>query len=123
MQISEDNRSIFISESDQSILVSENNQFYLNDLMLEVSLNEDIYKDILELEEDVKSEANIHYLNEAYANLMSLVIKYKLNNVTENAIIKFFNKYTNLNLSSLSKSIEEEHNFMDNINLPNLTFD
>ena len=66
MQISEGNRSIFISENDQSILVSENNQSYLSNLISEVSLNEDICKDILEPEEDVKSEANIHYSNEAY---------------------------------------------------------
>src|SRR6266540_6425003 len=100
-----------ISESDRSILISE------------VSLNEDICKDILEPEKDVESEANIYYSNKAYADLMSLVTKYKLSNVTRNAIIKFFNKYVNLNSSSLSKLIEEERNFMDNMNLPNLTFD
>ena len=53
---------------------------------------------------------------------MSLVTKYKLSNVTGNAIIKFFNKYANLDSSSLSKLIEEGRNFMDNMNLPNLTF-
>src|ERR1043165_8397021 len=75
--------------------------------MSEVSLNEDICEDILESEEDVKSEANIHYPNEAYADLMLLVTKYKLSNVIGNAIIKFFNKHANLNSSSLPKSIEE----------------
>ena len=91
--------------------------------MLEVSLNENICKDILEPEEDVESEANIHYSNEAYADLISLVTKYKLSNVTGNAIIKFFNKHANLDSLSLLKSIEEERNFIDNMNLPNLTFD
>ena len=123
MQISESNRSILILEGDQSILVSENNQSYLSDLISEVSLNKDIYEDILESEEDVESKANIHYSNEAYANLMSLVTKYKLSNATGNAIIKFFNKHANLDSSSLSKLIKEERNFMDNMNLPNLIFD
>ncbi len=91
--------------------------------MSKVSLNEDICKDILKPKEDVESEANIHYPNKAYADLMSLVTKYKLNNMTGNAIIKFFNKHANLDSSFLSKSIEEEHNFIDNMNLPNLTFD
>src|SRR6266498_610979 len=120
MQISEGDRSILTSEGDQSILVLEDNQSYLSDLMSEVSLNEDICENILEPEEDVESEVNIHYLNEAYADLMSLVTKYKLSNMTGNAIIKFFNKHTNLDSSSLPKSIEERHNFMDNMNLPNL---
>jgi len=123
MQISEGDRSILISEGDQSILISEDNQSYLSDLMSEVSLNEDICEDILEPEEDVESEANIHYPNEAYADLMLLVTKYKLSNATGNAIIKFFNKHANLDSSSLPKSIEEGRNFMDNMNLPNLTFD
>ncbi len=82
-----------------------------------------ICEDILKPEKDVESEANIYYLNKAYADLMLLVTKYKLSNVTGNAIIKFFNKYANLDSSSLSKLIEEERNFMDNMNLPNLTFD
>src|ERR1044072_6490359 len=122
MQISEGDQSILILEGDQSILISEDNQSYLSDIMLEVSLNKDICEDILEPEEDVESEANIHYPNEAYTDLMLLVTKYKLSNVTGNAIIKFFNKHANLDSSSLPKSIEEGCNFMDNMNLPNLTF-
>src|SRR6266540_2585575 len=123
MQILEDDRSILILEDNQSILVSEDNQSYLSDLMSEVSLNEDICEDILELEEYVKSEANIHYPNEAYADLMSLVTKYKLSNVTGNTIIKFFNKHANLDSLFLPKSIKEGCNFMNNMNLPNFTFD
>src|SRR3954451_2539267 len=54
--------------------------------------------------------------------LMSLVTKHKLSNATGNAIIKFFNKHANLNTSSLSKSIEKERKYMDNMNLLTLTF-
>src|SRR6266542_3442198 len=101
------------------MVVSEDDQ---SDLISEISLNEDICENILESEEDVESEANIHYPNEAYADLISLVTKYKLSNVTENVIIKFFNKYANLDSSFFSKSIEKGRNFMDNMNLSNLTF-
>ncbi len=121
MQISEGDWSILISKDDQSILVLEDNQSYLSDLILEISLNEDICKDILEPEEDVESEANIHYPNKAYANLMSLVTKYKLSNVTENAIIKFFNKHANLDSSSLPKSIEKECYQQVNLTLPRIS--
>ena len=76
-------------------------------------------KDILEKSE---LEMNSDYSNEVYGDLMSLVTKHKLSNATGNAIIKFFNKHTNLNTSSLSKSIEKECKYMDNMNLLTLTF-
>ncbi len=53
---------------------------------------------------------------------MSLVIKYKLNNVKGNTIIKFFNKHANLDSLSFPKSIEKGYNFVDNMNLLNFTF-
>ena len=65
---------------------------------------------------------NSNYPNEAYGDLMSLVTKHKLSNTTGNAIIKFFNKHTNLNISPLLKSIEKECKYMDNMNLSTLTF-
>src|SRR2546429_1936798 len=86
----------------------------------EMSFNEnDILEDILE---ESEFEINSDYPNEAYGNLMSLVTKHKLNNVTSNAIIKFFNKHTNLNTSPLSKSIEKKCKYMNNINLSTLIF-
>ena len=104
-------QNMLISESDQSNLISE---------ISETSFNEDISEDILE-EFDLEVKAN--YLNEAYADLMTLVTKYKLSNATGNAIIKFFNKHANYNTSPLPKSIELGRKFMDNMNLPNLSFD
>src|SRR3954453_22207622 len=79
----------------------------------------DILEDILE---ESELEMNSDYPNEAYGDLMSLVTKYKLSNVTSNAIIKFFNKHANLNTSSFLKSIEKECKYMDNMNLLTLTF-
>jgi hypothetical protein len=56
---------------------------------------EDTFKNILEdsdLNEESEIEVNTKYPNEAYADLMTLVTKYKLNNETCNSIIKYFNK-------------------------------
>src|SRR2546423_14054222 len=86
----------------------------------EISFNEnDILEDILE-ESELKM--NSDYLNKAYGDLMLLVTKHKLSNATGNVIIKFFNKHVNLNTSHLSKSIEKERKYMNNINLSTLTF-
>lgn len=88
--------------------------------------NEDIFEDILEnsdTNEESEIEVNTGYPNEAYADLMTLVTKYKLNNATGNAIIKFFNKHANLSISPLPKSIEKGRKHMDNMNIPNLTYD
>src|SRR5215475_13439948 len=84
----------------------------------------DTFEDILEdsdLNEESEIEVNTKYPNEAYADLMTLVTKYKLNNAMGNAIIKFFNKHTNLSTSSLLISIEKGRKYMDNMNIPSLT--
>jgi hypothetical protein len=60
--------------------------------------------------------------NEAYADLMTLVTNYKLNNKAGNAIIKFFNKHSNLPESPLPINIEKGRKFMNNMKFPNLTF-
>lgn len=115
--ISEDNRSMSIfgnqcTEGDQSNLISE------------ISFNEDsVMEDVLDiLENTSEDEVNADYPNEAYGDLMALVTKHKLNNTAGNAIIKFFNKHANLTTSPLPKSIKQGRNYMDNMNLPTLTF-
>lgn len=86
--------------------------------------NEDIFEDILEnSDEELEIEMNTSYPNEAYADLMTLVTNHKLNNTAGNAIIKFFNKHANLNTSPLPKSIEKGREYMDKMNIPNLTYD
>jgi hypothetical protein len=100
-------------EGDQSMLISEGDQSNLISCF-----NEDISEDILE-----ELEHEVNYPNEAYADLMTLVTKYKLSNVTSNAIIKFFNKHANFITSPLPKSIEQGRKHMDNMNLPKFSFD
>ena len=96
--------------------ISEVNE---GDQSIEISQNEDFFEDILE---ESEPEMNADYPNEAYADLMTLVTKYKLTNATGNAIIKFFNKHANIGISILPKSIEEGYKYMDKMNLPNLKF-
>lgn len=107
---------MLISESgDQSVSVSSDQEN-----LPEMSSDEDVFEDILEKESE--PEVNASYPNDAYADLMTLVIKHKLSNTTSNAIIKFFNKHANLTTSPLPKSIEQGHKHMDNMNIPTLSF-
>jgi len=80
-------------------------------------LEESDPEDILE-----KSETHTEFPNEAYADLMVLVTRHKLNNKTGNAIIKFFNKHSNLITSSLPKNIEKGQKFMNNMTSADLKF-
>ncbi|RHZ71100.1 hypothetical protein Glove_262g2 [Diversispora epigaea] len=61
-----------------------------------------------ESEESEKSElAEEEFPNNTYADLMTLVIQHNLNNKAGNAIIRFFNKHSNLLTSPLPKNIEQ----------------
>src|SRR3989337_2074026 len=72
------------------------------------------FEDILEEPEDIleesesiveEPETRTEFPNEAYADLMILVTRHKLNNKVSNTIIKFFNKHSNLTTSPLPKNI------------------
>ncbi|RHZ65110.1 hypothetical protein Glove_319g91 [Diversispora epigaea] len=62
------------------------------------------------------------FSNEAYADLMELFIKHNLNNKTGNAIIKFFDKHSNLSTSPLPKNIEAGRKLMDIMNVQKLPY-
>jgi hypothetical protein len=59
--------------------------------------------------------------NEAYADLMKLVVENNLTNNVGNAIIKFFNKHSNLSRSPLPKNIVTGRKFMDKMNISHLS--
>src|SRR6266542_4378103 len=113
-----DDQSVDLEVNDQSIMsiseVDEIDQNMVDQNMEEINQDENVlnvFENILEesdLElnvEELESEINVNYSNEAYGDLMSLVTKYKFSNAG-NAIIKFFNKYTNLDKSPLPKSVK-----------------
>src|ERR1044071_9860670 len=98
-EISNISHEDILEESDDILEDSEKES---EDILLEES------EDILEESEGILEEPEIHteFPNEAYADLMVLVTQHKLNNKAGNAIIKFFNKHSNLTTSPLPKNIE-----------------
>ncbi|RHZ86328.1 hypothetical protein Glove_52g119 [Diversispora epigaea] len=69
-----------------------------------------------------REENVMEFPNEAYADLMELFIKHNLNNKTENAIIKFFDKHSNLSTSPLPKNIEASRKLIDIMNVQKLPY-
>ena len=86
------------------------------------NLGDDLEDDLENILEEIDSKEIANFPNEAYGNLMELVTKHKLNNASGNAIIKFFNKHAKLATSPLPKSIKQGREYMDKMNLPNLTY-
>ncbi|RHZ89944.1 hypothetical protein Glove_9g208 [Diversispora epigaea] len=76
-----------------------------------------------EPEEEPEVERIREFPNEAYTNLMTLVIENNLSNKAGNAIIKFFNKHSDLPQSSpLPKNIETGRKFMNKMNISQLSY-
>ena len=75
-----------------------------------------------QFEELDESKACTEFPNEAYEDLMVLITKHNLNNKAGNAIIRFFNKHSNLPKSLLPKNIESGRRFMNNMKCSNLEF-
>src|SRR3990170_4715078 len=75
-----------------------------------------------QFEELNESKACTEFPNEAYEDLMVLITKHNLNNKAGNAIIRFFNKHSNLPKSLLPKNIESGRRFMNNMKCSNLEF-
>ena len=104
---------INMEESDNS---QESNNILVESDYVEESDNVDNVDNIK------KSDNTNEFPNEAYADLMTLVTDYKLSNRAGNAIIKFFNKHSNVPQSPLPINIEKGRKFMNNMKFPNLTF-
>ena len=76
-----------------------------------------------EPEEEPEVESIREFPNEAYADLITLVIENNLSNKAGNAIIKFFNKHSDLPQSSpLPKNIETGRKYMNKMNISQLSY-
>jgi hypothetical protein len=108
-------------ESSQSNLVSEISTMSLEDNFEDIleSFNE---PEVFEEFENPESEACSEFPNDAYKDLMLLIIKHKLSNNAGNDIICFFNKHSNLTKSPLPKNIQKGRAFMNNMKFSNLEF-
>src|SRR5205823_2786848 len=123
-------------ESTESNLVSEiSMRSYEEVINMEESDNSQESNNILVESDNVEESDNVdnvdnreksdnanEFSNKAYADLMTLVTDYKLSNKAGNAIIKFFNKHSNVLQSPLPINIEKGRKFMNNMKFPNLTF-
>ncbi|KAF0415584.1 zn-finger domain-containing protein [Gigaspora margarita] len=81
----------------------------------DISVSADYFEDMQNNSSDNENQEYDEFPNEAYADLMVLVTKYKLSNAAGNAIISFFNKYSNHSKSPLPKNIKQEKLFMNNM--------
>ena len=76
-----------------------------------------------EPKEEPEVESIREFPNEAYADLMTLVIENNLSNKARNAIIKFFNKNSDLPQSSpLPKNIKTGRKYMNKMNISQLSY-
>ncbi|RHZ84985.1 hypothetical protein Glove_74g94 [Diversispora epigaea] len=128
------------ADASVSLEVISNIPEHFEEILFESSRNEDSDVENLQNEDsniehlqnedlDVRSESSRNedsdveeFPNESYADLMTLVTKYNLNNKAGNAIIKFFNKHSNLSISPLPKNIETGRKYMDKMNLSRLLY-
>ncbi|GBC07716.1 hypothetical protein RclHR1_07650003 [Rhizophagus clarus] len=116
------NMSFDSIESVQSNLISEISTMSFED-NLENILDLSKESEISEKSENSNFTNYIEFPNDAYyKDLMLLVTNHKLNNKAANEIICFFNKHSNLTESLLSKNIEQERTFMNNMKFSNLKF-
>jgi len=91
-----------------------NNQEFSNELLNNSAYTDDNQSSSEEEKEIIQKHDK--FPNEAYADLMVLVTKFKLSNTAGNAIISFFNKHSNHKKSPLPKNIKQGKEFMNNIN-------
>ncbi|KAF0551540.1 zn-finger domain-containing protein [Gigaspora margarita] len=89
----------------------ENTSQEYYELFDDISFSADYFKD----SSDDENQEYDKFSNEAYTDLMVLVIKYKLSNAARNVIITFFNKYSNHSKSPLPKNIKQGKLFMNNM--------
>jgi len=88
------------------------NQEFSNDFLNNSAHTDDIQASSSDEEIVQKHD---EFPNEAYADLMVLVTKYKLSNAAGNAIISFFNKHSKHSKLPLPKNIKQGEEFINNI--------
>jgi hypothetical protein len=120
------NTSNILKEFDEILSESEKSDSNMSefDEILPKSLSLQSNVEDLSLQSNVEeSEVEIkEFPNEAYADLMTLVTENNFSNKAGNAIIKLFNKHSDLSQSPLPKNIETGRKFMDKMNISHLSY-
>ncbi|KAF0539082.1 zn-finger domain-containing protein [Gigaspora margarita] len=87
----------------------ENTSQEFHEFSNNISVSTDYFEDMKNNSSDDENQEYDEFFNEAYADLIVLVTKYKLSNAAGNAIISFFNKYSNHSKSPLPKILNKEN--------------
>ncbi|KAF0440742.1 zn-finger domain-containing protein [Gigaspora margarita] len=87
----------------------ENTSQEYYELSDDISVSANYFEDMQNNSSDNENQEYDELSNEAYADLMVLVTKYKLSNAARNVIISFFNKHLNNSKSPLPKILNKKN--------------
>jgi hypothetical protein len=128
------NTSFLIGENEKAILtqIEEDSEESSEESLLQdvedidfdlEDLQGAIFEDTLETIEGKNKPAYLaEWPNEAYRDFMELVIEGNISNKIGDKIIKFFNKYSNLQKSPLPGSTKSGKEYLNNIQSPSIKF-
>ncbi|RIB15270.1 hypothetical protein C2G38_2192823 [Gigaspora rosea] len=87
-----------------------------------IEINPDDYDDTSfdDAFHDLQHPQDVEWPNDAYREFMEIVNRYQFSNSAGDAVIKFFNKYSNLDVSSLPSTTKSEKEFLDNSTIPHM---
>ncbi|RIB28814.1 hypothetical protein C2G38_2156894 [Gigaspora rosea] len=71
---------------------------------------------------DLQHPQDVEWPNDAYRKFMEIVNRYQFSNSASDAVIKFFNKYSNLDVSLLPSTTKSGKEFLDNSTIPHMMF-
>ena len=89
---------------------SESEEERIDEKDYEGALLDDVYN-------DMKHAQHVEWPNDAYWKLMEITTRYQLSNSTSDAMIYFFNKFSNLDNLPLPVSIQIGKKFLDSTNI------
>ena len=90
----------------------------------EVQVDEDDYKgaSLDDAYEDLQHPQVVEWPNDAYREFMEITTKFQLSNSAGDAVIRFFNKFSNLDASPLPSSTKVGRELLDNANIQHMMF-
>ncbi|RIB28661.1 hypothetical protein C2G38_2157418 [Gigaspora rosea] len=71
---------------------------------------------------DLQHPQDVEWPNDAYQEFMEIVNRYQFSNSVGDVVIKFFNKYSNFDISPLPSTTKSGKEFLDNSTIPHMMF-
>ncbi|RIB06924.1 hypothetical protein C2G38_2215893 [Gigaspora rosea] len=78
--------------------------------------------ELLSVEDEQPQTESIEIDPDDYDEFMEIVNRYQFSNSANDAVIKFFNKYSNLDISPLPSTTKSGKEFLDNLTIPHMMF-